>query len=95
MLHSACSAVSPRQPAAILIACLLELHVGAHTPALHALQPGSFSVATAPPTAAEALQQRLLPLVCGDIDLVASLQPEVGLRFLPAHVTAASATCFL
>ena len=64
----------------------------AHPLALHALQPGGFSVATAPPAAAAALQQRLLPLVCGDIDLVASLQPEVGLRFLPAHVTAASAT---
>ena len=60
-------------------------------PVLHVLQPGGFSLATAPPAAAEALQQRLLPLVCGDIDLVASLQPEVGLRPLPAHVTTASA----
>ncbi|PRW60636.1 peptide chain release factor chloroplastic [Chlorella sorokiniana] len=43
-----------------------------------AQQPGGFSVATALPAAADALQRRLLPLLCSDIDLVASLAPEGG-----------------
>ncbi|PRW60650.1 RAP domain [Chlorella sorokiniana] len=43
-----------------------------------AQQPGGFSVATAPPAAADALERRLLPLLCSDIDVVASLDPEGG-----------------
>ena len=87
------SAAGPLQPGGF--SCMLAVWTPTHYRFLRFLmQPGGFSLATAPPAAAAALEQRLLPLICRDIELVASLAPEVSRRDGCA-VSALSATACL